>query len=121
MHGISDTSSILPQIKLALITILPIIIVLGVFVYYKANSEKSIKQSDVDIESMREDLLRIAKEKKAQREGTSPEQPEPQKPEEVDKKVIEEKIKAEREEYNEFELLEPIEELKDDMGTENKQ
>jgi len=117
LHDISNPKNLVHMIELVLLALIPLIIIIGLFLHAKNRLASDCKQKELDIEMMREELLRIAREKKAQRDAPIPE---PEKSPEIDRKAIEEQIKAERGEYYEFELLSPIKELQDDEDAQNR-
>ena len=95
-------------IKIAVLTAIPIVVFVGVWIYLKNQMENEKPPLSKSMEALDEKILIIAKDKIAQRE----QQPQTALEHQLDKNEIEQKIKAERQEYDEFELVEPLEDLR---------
>jgi hypothetical protein len=102
--------NITQTIRIAIFTAVPIVVLVGVWLYLKNQMDNENQSLAKNMQAMDEKILVIAKEKITQRENQPSDSPPKTKPE-INKKEIEEKIKSEREEYNEFELVEPLKDL----------
>lgn len=104
-------------IKIAVLTAIPIVILVAVWIYLKNQMETESQSLSKSMQAMDEEILMIAKQKLAQRQS-QPSSDSSVTQKQLDKKEIEERLKAERKEYDEFELVEPLEDLK---NTDDKQ
>lgn len=112
MNLSSNPIDMLSVLKAALLVAIPTTLVfLVLWVFAKGKSQKPESKIDpLQNDILKESMQKIAQEKIAQRE----EEPEPENEQKLDKNEIAKVMENEREQYNEFELVDPLDDLKPD-------
>ena len=115
MNQPTEGFDLIQTLKLTLLISVPLGILLGLIYYFRVRSDQMTSGKIMDVEILKEEMARIAEEKKAYRI----EQAELENKPKLDKEEIQKEFEKERGEFDEFELIEPLKDLTEEEESVN--
>ena len=116
MNEPDDVFQVFETLKLTLLIVIPIGVLTGIIFYFK---NKALKEENAELDkiaSLKDEMEKLAEEKKKQRIH----QPEFENKPQLNKDDIRKEIENKREDFDEFELITPLTDLTDQEDCVNE-
>ena len=109
MHGADGAADLFEKLKMTALLIIPLGVLIALIFYFKNKALSETVAHEIDLDSLKEEMLQLAETKKAQRVDPVISEEKPM----LDTQEDQHEIENERGDFDEFELVAPLMDFED--------